>query len=175
MQYGIALAISIFALSVVAADTIFSWKDAKGVVHYGDFPPESVNAKPVDLPELTVVKDYGKLYKSVLTAKERGITKKEENKKSPYTTFSILAPQNNQAIRANDGDVTVMLILKPKLLPEHKLSIFLNGKQIVEGDLRIVNLTNLDRGKHKVHAIIKDKKNKNISKSKEVVFTVIRH
>jgi hypothetical protein len=174
MRYGIALAISIFALSAVTADTIFSWKDAKGVVHYGDSPPESVKAKPVDLPELTIVKDYGKLYKPVLTAEERGITKKKEKKKSPYTKFSILAPKNNQAIRANDGDVTVMLTLKPKLLPEHKLSVFLDGKQMAEGDLRMVNLTNLDRGKHKVYAIIKGKKDKEISKSKEIVFTVIR-
>jgi hypothetical protein len=176
MQYWIALAISISVLTVAAADTVFNWKDAKGVVHYGDSPPESVKARAVDLPELTVVKDYGKLYKPILTAEERGFTKEKEkkNKKEIYTKFSILAPKNKQAIRANDGDVTVMLSLKPKLLPEHTLSVFLDGKQMAEGDLRMVNLTNLDRGKHKVYAIIKGKKGKKVSKSKEIVFTVIR-
>ena len=172
MRYWIALAISIATLSIVTADAIFSWKDAKGVVHYGDSPPEAAKAKAVDLPELTVVKDYGKLYKPVLTTKERGITKK---KKSHYTKFSILAPKNKQAIRANDGDVTVILALKPKLLPEHKLSIFLDGKKMAEGGLRMVNLTNLDRGEHKIYAVINGNKGKEISKSKEVIFTVIRH
>ncbi|HFC92273.1 MAG TPA: DUF4124 domain-containing protein [Leucothrix mucor] len=175
MRYWIALVISISVLTVVTADTVFNWKDAKGIVHYGDSPPESVKAKAVDLPELTVVKDYGKLYKPVLTAKERGLTKEKKNKKQIYTKFSILAPKDKQAIRANNGDVTVMLSLKPKLLPEHTLSVFLDEKQMAEGDLRMVNLTNLDRGEHEVYVIIKGKKGKEISKSKQIVFTVIRH
>ncbi|MCK5853854.1 MAG: hypothetical protein KAG56_01445, partial [Sulfurovaceae bacterium] len=102
---------------------------------------------------------------------ERGITKKE---KVIYAKFSILAPKDKQAIRANDGDVTVMLSLKPKLLPEHTLSVFLDGKKMAEGDLRMVNLTNLNRGDHKVYAVINGKKGKQIRKGKEIVFTVIR-
>lgn len=173
MRYWIALAISISVHTVTTADAVFSWKDAKGVIHYGDSPPESAKAKAVDLPQLTVIKDYGKLYKPVLTAEERGITKKKDNKKI-YSKFSILAPKDKQAIRANDGDVTVMLSLKPKLLPEHTLSMILDGKQMAEGNLRMVNLTNLDRGEHKIYAIIKDTKGKVVRKSKEVNFTVIR-
>ena len=155
------------------ADTIFSWRDAKGIVHYGDSAPESVQARVVDLPELTIVKDYGKLYQPILTRKEKGIKKKKKN--VIYKKFSILAPKNKQAIRANDGDVTVMLALKPKLLPKHQLSIFLDGKQMAEGNLRMVNLTNLDRGEHSVYAVIKGEKGKEIIKSKRVTFIVVRY
>lgn len=172
MRYWIVVAISFSFFSVVVGDTVFSWKDTKGIVHYGDSPPDSVKAKAVVLPELTVLKDYGKQYKPVLTTKEQGFEKKKN--KATYTQFSILAPKNKQAIRANDGDVTVMLSLKPKLLPKHQLSIFLDGKQMMEGDLRMINLTNLNRGEHSVYAIIKGEKGKEISKSKVVVFTVIR-
>jgi hypothetical protein len=172
MRYWIAVVLSVSFFSLTNADTVFSWKDAKGLVHYGDSPPESVKAKTVDLPELTIIKDYGKLYKPVLTAEERGLTKKART--NPYTKFAIIAPTNKQAIRANNGDVSVMLSLKPRLLPEHTLSVFLDGKKMAEGDLRIVNLTNLDRGKHNVYAIIKGKKEREISKSNDIIFTVIR-
>lgn len=172
MRYWIAIAISVSFFSITNAETVFSWKDAKGGIHYGDSPPESVKAKAVDLPELTIVKDYGKLYKPVLTAKERGLINKKQH--THYSKFAIIAPKNKQVIRANNGDVSVMLSLQPKLFPQHKLSVFLDGKQMVEGDLRMVNLTNLDRGEHKVYAIIKGEKNKKINKSKEIVFTVIR-
>ena len=178
MRYWTLLVISSLLFSAVATAEVFSWKDAKGTVHYSDSPPESVQAKAIILPPLTILKDYGKLYKPVLTAEERGLTKKKSNKaKSPYTTFSILAPKDKQAIRANDGDVTVMLSFKPKLLPKHMLSVYLDGKKMAEGGLRMVNLTNLDRGEHKVYAIINEKngkKVKQVAKSKEVTFTVIR-
>ena len=178
MRYWTLLVISSLLFSVVTTAEVFSWKDAKGTVHYGDSPPESVHAKAIILPQLTIIKDYGKLYKPVLTAEERGLTKKKaDNEKSPYKTFAILAPKNKQAIRANDGDVTVMLSFKPKLLPKHILSVYLDGKKMAEGGLRMVNLSNLDRGEHKVYAIINEKegkKTKQIAKSKEVIFTVIR-
>ena len=178
MRYWILLAISFFLFSAVANAEVFSWTDNKGIVHYGDSPPESVHAKAVTLPQLTIVKDYGKLYKPVLTKEERGLVKKKvAKKKSPYKIFTILAPKDKQAIRANDGDVTVMLSFKPKLLPKHTLSVYLDGKKMAEGGLRMVNLTNLDRGEHKVYAIINEKdgkKIKQIDKSKEVIFTVIR-
>lgn len=172
MRFWIVLSISFSFFSVVVADGIFNWKDAKGIIHYGDSPPEWVKAKVVDLPELTVIKDYGKLYQPVLTAKEQGFV--EDNSKQVYSELSIIAPQNKQAIRANDGDVTVMLSLKPKLLPTHRLSIFLDGKQMAEGALRMVNLTNLDRGDHTVYAVIKGLKGKNVISSKAITFTVIR-
>ncbi len=177
MRYWILIAISSLLFSVATTAEVFSWKDAQGTVHYGDSPPESAHAKAVTLPQLTVVKDYGKLYKPVLTAEERGVKKKTNKEKSPYKTFTILAPKNKQAIRANDGDVTVMLSFKPKLLPKHTLSVYLDGKKMAEGGLRMVNLTNLDRGEHKVYAIINEKngkKIKKIAKSKEITFTVIR-
>ncbi len=172
MRHWIIVAISFLFFSTVVADTVFSWKDAKGVVHYGDSPPESVKAKVVVLPQLTILKDYGKLYKPVLTAKEQGQDKKK--KKIIYSKFSIIAPKNKQAIRANNGDVTVMLSLKPKLLDKHQLRIFLDGKKMAEGNLKMVNLTNLDRGEHTVYAIIKGAKGEDIMKSKAIVFNVIR-
>ncbi len=173
MRHWIVVAISFLFFSAVIADTVFSWKDSKGVVHYGDSPPESVKAKVVVLPQLTILKDYGKLYKPVLIAKEKGQEKKQQ--KVIYSNFSIIAPKNKQAIRANNGDVTVILALKPKLLGKHKLHVFLDGKQMAEGDLKMVNLSNLDRGEHTVYAIIKGATGEDIMKSKVVVFTVIRH
>jgi hypothetical protein len=173
MRYWILVAISISFFSMVNADTVFNWKDAKGMTHYGDSPPKSAIAKVVDLPELTIVKDYGKLYQPVLTAEERGLGKKK-TQQTLYTRIAILAPKQQQAIRANDGDITVMLSLAPKLLPTHKLTVFLDGKEMAEGRLRMVNLTNLNRGKHSVYALIKGKDGKAIIKSKAVVFTVIR-
>lgn len=173
MHYWFTIFISLFTFSAAIATDVFSWTDEKGVVHYGDEPPEQSQAHRVHLPELTIVKDYGKLYKPVLTAEERGIKPKKQSK-SVYEKFEILAPKDKQAIRANDGDVTVMLALKPKLFPDHSLGVYLDGKQMAEGGLRMVNLTNLDRGEHKIYALVKDKKGKEVSKSKIITFSVLR-
>lgn len=172
MRFWVVLLISFSFFSAVVADGIFSWKDAKGIVHYGDSPPDSVESKTVDLPELTVIKDYGKLYKPVLTLTEQGLVK--DQRKQLYSELSIIAPKNKQAIRANDGDITVMLSFKPKLLPNHQLSVFLDDKKMAEGALQMVNLTNLDRGDHTVYAVIKNDKGKEVISSKSIVFTVIR-
>jgi len=176
MWHWIIITITLAVSSVVVAETIYSWTDTKGRVHYGDSPPESAKVRVVDLPQLTIIKDYGKLYQPVLTAEERGITdkNKQKNEHTHYTQFSILAPKDKQTIRTNNGDISVILSLKPKLLTEHQLSIFLDDKPIAKGGLWMINLTNLNRGEHTVYAIINDKKGGQIATSKKIMFTVVR-
>ncbi|MCK5902978.1 MAG: DUF4124 domain-containing protein [Cocleimonas sp.] len=172
MRYWLMLIISSLFFSSLFADRVFRWKDQRGRIHYGDLPPKAVMAKTVDLPELTIVKDYGKLYEPVVFEKQKRAIPKE--KKSRYQSFSITAPKNKQAIRAPDGDITIMLSLSPKLLANDQITLFLDGKKVRKGRSRIMNLTHLKHGKHTLYGEVSKKTGQESVKSEVITFTIIR-
>lgn len=46
---GLLLLVSCFALTPVQAETIYKWTDAQGTVHFGERPPEGVDAELVSV------------------------------------------------------------------------------------------------------------------------------
>ncbi len=162
--------------STASADGVFKWKDRYGKTQYGDKPPKGVKAEPFTPPPITVIKNYGNQWRS--SGAQYSAPHQEENKPRDtggnYQSLSIIAPKADQAIRANDGDVTLMLDIKPKLKKGHSIVVFLDGKQVSNGTSRAVNLTGLDRGLHQVSAEIRDAYNASLIASPSISFTVLR-
>lgn len=159
-----------------SADTVFKWKDRYGKTQYGDKPPQGVKAEAVKMPAITVIENYGQQWKSNTGAIAEQDDQADADRSRPtYDVLSIIAPKADQAIRANDGDVTLMLDIKPKLQKGHSIVVFLDGKQVSNGPSRAVNLTNLDRGTHQVQAEVRDAHNSSLISSSGVSFTVLRH
>ena len=94
-----------------------------------------------------------------------------------YTQFGIVSPGSGQEIRANDGNVTVGMLLQPELRPGHRIKLSVDGE-----DGRIVNttdsmtyqLTNLSRGLHTVAATVIDAEGNVLAKAGSVSFHVLR-
>jgi len=160
-----------------SADGVFKWKDRYGKTQYGDQPPQGVKAEAVKMPAITVIENYGQQWKSnsVASVEEKDDQPGSNYSRPGYDSLNIIAPKADQAIRANDGDVTLMLDLKPKLQKGHSIVVFLDGKQVSNGPSRAVNLTNLDRGTHQVQAEVRDAHNSSLISSSGVSFTVLRH
>lgn len=162
--------------SAVQAEGFYKWKDARGNIQYGDQPPPKSKAKRVKMPAITVIEDYGEQWKPLDLKDIDALFEPEQKTKkatSGYTSLKFIAPKADQAIRANDGDVSAMLSIKPPLKNGHQIAFYLDGKQVGKGDSRTKNFTNLPRGAHTVSAKILDQKGK-VLKSSSVAFNVMR-
>lgn len=94
-----------------------------------------------------------------------------------YSSFSIVSPASNQAVRANNGDITVVLKLVPDLLPGHTIVLSIDGedgKQISTGDDLTIELSNLSRGLHTIKAKVLDEEDNVLIQAGPVSFNVLR-
>jgi len=161
----------------IYADGLYKWTDAKGNTQYGDKPPANSNAKPLDLPKITIIDNYADQWKP-LEFKEPTDNKPAQRKQqsqsgNTYTKLAFLAPKADQAIRANDGDVTAIITIKPPLKKDHNIIFSIDGKPTKTTKSRTENFSNLDRGSHTIGVKIVDAKGKTV-KSSSVGFNVLR-
>lgn len=165
---------------------IFSWTDASGNIVYGDAPPDTVVAKPVAPPKLTILENFANRYEDPnaprpsnatksgnrITHSIRSVKRREVN---PYTALKIIAPKAGQGIRANDGDASVALSMTPKLRSGDNVLIHLNGQQHSSVRSSVANLSGLERGEHKLSVEIKNAAGESLMKSAEINFTILKN
>jgi len=105
------------------------------------------------------------------------VTEQQDDVTTAYTRFTIVNPTSEQSVRANDGSVTVYLSLQPELMPDHAITLKIDGedgKEVFSGDSMTVQLINLSRGRHTVEvAVVGDGGNKLIQAG-PVSFYVLR-
>ncbi len=165
-----------FALIPVSLAKIYTWEDASGRTIYGDMPPEHKKAKEVKTQELTIVPGYKdpSLEKETDTLKTQASSEKKEE--VSYKSFDVSYPRDDEAIRANDGNVTVSFDLQPPLQKTDTLSIYLDGKKIAEDSKALsISLNNLDRGTHSLFAVVRNEKGDVLLNSNTVSFHVLRN
>ena len=102
-------------------------------------------------------------------------TKKETA--ATYTNVAITAPKNGAAIRANDGNVNVLIDVQPGLNASlgDTITLLLNGKAVGKpGSKTGFQLNNLNRGSHTLKAILKSANGETLFSSPSVTFTIHR-
>ena len=161
----------------IQAEGLYKWTDAKGNTQYGDQPPANSNAKQIDLPKITIIDNYADQWKPIKfddsTQKKQPEKVKQSSSLDTYTKLDFLAPKPNQGIRANDGDVTAMISIKPPLKKGHKFIYSIDGKATSETKSRTKNFSNLNRGGHTITVKVVDARGKTV-KSNSVGFSVLR-
>jgi len=169
------ISISALLLTQAAVNAeLYKWKDARGNTQYGDTPPANVNAQPVNLPKITVVDNYADQWKPLNFDTPPPQSKRESAASSGLDTkLTFLAPKSNQAIRANDGDVSAMISLQPPLKKGHQIVFSIDGKEVAKGKSRTSNFPNLSRGGHTVDVKIIDSRGKTL-KNNSISFNVLR-
>ena len=163
--------------SAVHAEGLYKWKDSRGNTQYGDRPPANVNAQPMELPKITIIDNYADQWKPMdfnnQPSKVEPIKQERNNANNIYTKLAFLAPKTNQSIRANDGDVSAMISIKPPLKKGHQIIFSIDGKAMGKSSSRTKNFSNLSRGNHNISVKIVDQKGKTV-KSNSVGFNVLR-
>jgi DnaJ-class molecular chaperone len=94
-----------------------------------------------------------------------------------YTGFSITNPTNDQGVRANNGNVTIHMSLRPALQSGHMIVLNVDGEDgkssNATSDLTM-ELKNMSRGLHTITAIVVDKDGNDLIKTEPVSFHVLR-
>ena len=170
--------------TAVCADGFYKWKDARGKTQYGDQPPAGVKAENMKMPEITVIKGYGKQWQPLDVNSPRNNSvapvveyepEKEQQTSGSYTKLVFVAPKNNQVMSGGfKGEVSAMLSIKPPLKKGHLVVFNLNGKEVSKSKSRISNFTNLGSGSHTVSASIVDSRGTVLKTSSPVSFKVVR-
>lgn len=173
MLTRVFLLLCLYSLSVLPVSAeIYRWVDAEGRVVYGDDPPAKSKAQPVNLPQLTVADGYApKPASETATAP----ADQPDTAAETYSDFKITAPVADEALRSNDGSVTVTVALKPALKAGDSIALYLNGKQVAAGTNLSFNLTDIERGEHSLFAVLSDAQGNIMQNTETLKFSLLRH
>ena len=164
-----ATAVFLLSLSTAWAADIWKTVDKDGNVIYTDQPPKD-GSKPMDLPELSVIKTDIK----TITKPARG---NMDSAPSPaqlrkiYGDFRITRPLPEETFWGTANTVVVTWGSKIPLTPDLIVRLFVDGKA-QEGPVSGSISLNLDRGQHRVSAELRDARNRKILKTESVIFFV---
>jgi hypothetical protein len=92
-----------------------------------------------------------------------------------YQDFSIMQPGDFETIWNNEGSVSVALSLQPTLKPGDEFKLVLDDHQVIaQGRSTVVQLQNIDRGTHRLHAVIVDTSGKELARTTTTTFHLRR-
>ncbi|MCK8046901.1 DUF4124 domain-containing protein [Shewanella sp. 1CM18E] len=152
----VALILLILLSATFAHATVYKWVDENGKVHFSDEPiknAEVVEFKEntqnnIKLPEVTVIPS----------------APSEPEEKAIDYKMSIVSPTEEESVRNNEGDVTIITNITPQLASTHQLGLFMDGKQMgSKQTIGLFKLTNIDRGEHNFVVKAFDKNGKKLA------------
>lgn len=136
------LLLTLLLLTAFAQATIYKWVDKDGKVHYSDSPME--NAQAVELKENT----QNQIKLPPVVVRESG-SKQPDPVDMPSYQMRISSPSEEETIRDNNGNITIIGSISPDLASNHVLVLLMDGKVIGPAQTTAVfNLENVDRGEH---------------------------
>ncbi len=136
------LLITLLLLPTFAFATIYKWVDKDGKVHYSDTQVE--NSQTVEFKSNT--QNNIKLPSPVvLPNSPKPLAKAEQE----IYQLEITNPFEEETLRDNNGDMTILASISPNLAKEHQLVLLMDGKLIgTPQRSAIFKLNNIDRGEH---------------------------
>ena len=175
-QIILALLISITTQPLFAIG-IYKWLDENGKEIYGNNPPENVKKTPVELQELTYIPPPEMLDENTNSNVEASQTDDSEanTQEQVDPVLEITSPKNDEAIRANDGNLSIKFNIQPSLNNGESLVVYLDGKQYKTITSSSLELKNIDRGTHSLFAIRRDKSGNAVNNSESIKFHVLRY
>jgi hypothetical protein len=142
----------LLAMAVQAQESkreLWTWKDANGITQYSDRPVPG--AKKVELAGMS-----SPAAPAAVPAATAGEPAARAAEPAPvqYRALEFVSPQNEESFFDADATVAVQLRSEPELATGHRVVLFLDGRQIGEGNEH--TLGELARGAHSLMAVILD-------------------
>lgn len=146
---------------------IYKWTDSAGNVHFSDEPRPG--AEKVELPEVQTFSAP-----PLPPTPQPSQSFAGNNAEAIDYTVNILSPDDQATIRNNDGFVSVMIEVNPKLAANDKLQIVFDGTPLGSPKATTVfALRDINRGSHTIAAQLIDTSGKIVTTSEEV--TIYMH
>ena len=153
---------------------VYKKRNADGSVTYSDKPisgAEKVDVEPAPVTEFA--KPTGPAASAPVPVEAPAA---EASAEAVEFKVSITAPEHNQAIRANDGQLQVSWQSQPAKLPEgYNYELVVDGVTAWRGfNSQQVTLAEIDRGERRLFVRIVDADNQQVARSDTVAVFVLR-
>jgi hypothetical protein len=165
-------------LTVAAADAaesrIYRTVDEQGNVVFTDVPP-----KADDTGEQVVVENPNTFEsKQAAPDAEAWVVESPEGAEEAifsYDRLTVASPSNDESVRENAGNVTIIATVEPLLRPGHVMRLLIDGALVQEGHKTTFPLANVDRGTHVVKLEVVDDEGRVLKESEDSTFHMLRY
>jgi hypothetical protein len=141
--------------------------DADGVVSYSDVAAAECQQK-VKLPEYS---RYAPRVIEPAPADESAAGRAARF--TGYKSIAIVRPKSGGSVRNNEGRVDVSITLEPALQDGHRVTLIVDGRPLSSSfDGLAIELNGVQRGDHKLLAVVSDGSGKRLIESSAVTFTM---
>ncbi|MEM6708741.1 MAG: DUF4124 domain-containing protein [Pseudomonadota bacterium] len=151
---------ALLASSATAATRIYKTVDENGNVVYTDVAPkepEDAERMEIKLPELNQFEQAESEPQSAvenLTPADDEADSEDEPGPIVYQRVALVTPTDDEAIRANNGNLTLQAQILPALDPNHQLRFFVDGAPVGTTRSLTMPLSNVDRGTHTAQVVV---------------------
>ncbi|CAK1696303.1 DUF4124 domain-containing protein [Vibrio crassostreae] len=142
-----------------SAQTVYTWVDEEGVLHFSD-NPSAQDAEALRLPDVQAAAPAPKFEASTpvdaaastaTPAQDQPQTETKEREAPTHLTLTMLTPIHDQTIRSNRGLIPIQIELNRKLGIGEQLQLMLDGRRYGAPQTQPNwELKGIDRGTHTI-------------------------
>ena len=157
---------------VVADAAVYRYIDENGNVAFSDEPVDGgvrVEVSPAPAIDLKDLPPLG--------TEPKADSRRSAAKAAPtYEHIDLKSPRDDQAVRANGGNVSLEVDLKPALRTDlgHRFAVKLDGRRLDRTWSENPQLTAVDRGTHQLQVMVVDASGEPLIKTDTITFHVLR-
>jgi hypothetical protein len=142
--------VTLLGAAPALAQEVYRWVDENGVVHYSDQPREGAERVRIATPQS---------YESQAQARPQGRdpdAPAETDDEFQYESIRIVAPEDDGAVWATGGGMTVLVAVQPALRDGDRIALSLNGVAVPGTPVANTRITvdGLIRGTHILQASV---------------------
>ncbi len=160
-KYCLAIGM-LLATSIIAQTTlIYKWTDSSGNVHFTDKPQPG--AEEIKLP---AAQTYSSPQTKNTSPSNGQAQQSTEEKPNHYENISIVQPSDQETIRNTQGTISVILDIKPKLMPGDNVQMIFDDSLVGQPEATtVIALQDVTRGSHTLTAQVMDSQGNILTKS----------
>jgi len=125
MKTWVALLVMLLLAAPALAQEVYRWVDENGVIHYSDQPREGAERITVAPPQ-----SYESRAESRPEARDADAVDSPDADDFVYESIRIASPEDDGAVWATGGGMTVVVEVQPALRPGDRIGLSLNGAAV---------------------------------------------
>ena len=161
------------AATEAAESRIYRTVDEEGNVVFTDVPPREDQTS-----EQIVVETANSFLSEEAVGPQQQWLEAEEGEAEEsafnYRSLVIVSPQDDEPVRENAGNLTVVAVASPELRRGHRMRVLVDGRLLQEGGQSDFTLENVDRGTHSLSTEIIDQSGIVLIRSESSSFHMLR-
>lgn len=165
------------SLTTAADVKIYRWVDEDGKTHFSDTAIQGTQEVEVKSNNLLAEEDAQPPTSN--SADPFAVTeeKSSETKTKAIIKYqaTILSPEDDKALRSNDGSINIHVSVEPEKENSQTLQLYLDGKKLGSPQMSsTIRALNIDRGTHQVQVKLLDEDGKQLAKTQIVTVHLLR-